>query len=135
MDAPEQRAAQKVLADTLVAFVHGEQAVEEVKRSAAVLFGGSIEGVSDTELLSIFAEVPSTSIASSALNDMQVLDLFVAAQAVKSKGEGRRLIKNGGAYVNNSRVEELDAAIPRDRDVIILRTGKKSYYLVQVTNG
>lgn len=130
---PEARVAQKMLADKLVSFVHGDAALEEAKRSAEVLFGGSISGISDSQLLSIFKDVPSKEIAASELDSMQVPDLFVAAGALKSKGEARRLIQNGGAYINNRRIEGADEAIPRDRSVLILRTGKKAYYLVKIS--
>jgi tyrosyl-tRNA synthetase len=132
--APEKREAQNALADALCDLVHGPEATSKAKRSAQVLFGGSLEGLSNTDLEEIFAEVPSTSYERTKLSGMAFLDLLAETKLVPSKGEGRRLITNGGAYLNNERVTDAqlkisDAALASG--MLVLRAGKKQYHLVK----
>ena len=135
-EAPHKREAQKALADSLVTLVHGEQAVIDAKKSAEVLFGGSIEGLSENQLEEIFSDVPSSTIERSKAGEMTYLETLVETGCVKSKGEGKRLVTGGGAYLNNIRVEDPEAKLS-DTDalkgsLLILRTGKKNYHLVKI---
>lgn len=134
-DNPGQRTAHKFLADELCTIIHGADATEEAQKAGKILFGGSPEGLPAKMLLNIFAEVPSTEQKQNQINEMDVTELFHSAGACKSKGEARRLISNGGAYINNRKVEEADYQIT-DKDLIddqltILRTGKKNYFLIR----
>lgn len=134
--APEKRLAQHVLADHVCDLVHGRQATADAKRSAEVLFGGSIEGIPDHQLREIFKDVPSSEIARSELSTLSLCDLFARTGLTKSKGEARRLIASGGAYLNNNRMIDpdmrLDGPWCAHSELIVLRSGKKSYHLVQV---
>ena len=136
--APEKRAAQKVLADNVCTLVHGEEATKGATRSADVLFGGaSLQGISDDTLVEIFSEVPSTSLARAEVAKLTVIDLFAQAGLAKSKGEARRLIESGGAYVNNERVSDTQSSLStiaqQASAVLVLRSGKKNYHLVKLT--
>jgi len=131
--APEKREAQRVLADTLCALVHGESASAAAKRGAQVLFGGSFEGLSQSELLEIFKDVPSSNIATDKLGALSIVDLFVETGLSKSKSEARRLITSGGAYLNNERVADAELKLSSfsAHNLLVLRSGKKSYHLVK----
>lgn len=133
---PEKREAQKALADNVCTFVHGEEATQEAKKSASVLFGGSLQGLADRQLEEIFSDVPSSSLPRSKAVGMAILDLFSSANLVKSKGEARRLISAGGAYLNNERITDQDLQLTDsliDRSsLLILRSGKKSYHLIKL---
>lgn len=135
-DAPEKREAHTALADDVCALIHGSDAVGQAKRGAAVLFGGSMEGIPEAQLGEIFSDVPSSAVDKAALASLSFLDLMVSAGAVPSRGEGKRLIKNGGAYLNNSRVNEPDLrvsdVVPDGTGLFVLRTGKKSYHVVRI---
>ncbi len=134
--APEKREGQQLLADTICTLVHGTEATQAAKQAAKVLFGGSFAGLSESQLGEIFKDAPSASLPRDQVLAGSVLDLFVSAGAVKSKGEARRLITSGGAYLNNERVEQADNKISdgpiAERSIIVLRTGKKSYHLVRL---
>ncbi|RIL09617.1 MAG: tyrosine--tRNA ligase [Proteobacteria bacterium] len=134
--APEKRECQRVLADSVTALVHGETAVNEAKKSAEVLFGGSLSGVGERQLQEIFSDVPSSSISRIQLSEMSVLDALVHSCLSKSKGEAKRLVASGGAYVNNNRITEGEAqlsSLAADYpNLIILRSGKKSYHLIKI---
>jgi tyrosyl-tRNA synthetase len=140
--APEKRPAQKLLADTICTLVHGEEATLDAKRSAQVLFGGSLEGLSEEKLVEIFKDVPSKTLTKGEVAGATAIDLFVASGALSSKGEARRLITSGGAYINNERVTGETLPLGENpamqealsKNVLVLRTGKKSYTLVKLTS-
>jgi len=133
--APEKREAQKVLADTVCTFVHGEQATQDAKRSAEVLFGGSIAGLSESLLLDIFSEVPSSEVLRSELLEKTAIDILTETEMLKSKGEAKRLISSGGVYLNNERVKDPASSVADflqdGSNVLIIRTGKKNYHLIK----
>ena len=135
--SPEKREAQKKLADLVVELVHGKQAVTDAKKSAEVLFGGSFEGLSEQQLEDIFSDVPSSSIEKAKLKQMTYADVLAETKCVKSKGEAKRLISGGGAYINNERLENPETKLTDnkclDDNLFVLRTGKKNYHLVKMT--
>lgn len=134
-EEPWKRAAQKALADHVTSLVHGATETEQAKAAAAALFGGGELGeIQPTTLAAALRETGGTSVPSAALPN--VLDLFVAAGLVKSKGEARRMVADGGAYLNNIRVEDPEFT-PTAADVVagewlVLRRGKKNFAGVQV---
>ncbi len=132
-DEPRKRSGQKRLADEVTTYVHGAQETEDAKAAAAALFGGGdLHALSSSTLSAALREAGSTRVASL----LPVVDLLVESGLVKSKGEARRTITEGGAYLNNVRIEDPDAE-PRTADLIggswlVLRRGKKSFAGVEV---
>ncbi len=135
MSEPEKRIAQTYLADEVCSLIHGKESVESAKIAAKVLFGGDPTGLPVKQLLEIFSEVPSFSIPKNDLLETKFLDLLVKVQACASKGQSRKLIESGGAYLNNLRIADIDSSITAnnliEEQLLILRTGKKSYFLVK----
>jgi len=135
--APERRSAQKRLADEVCTLVHGLEATNAAKRSAEVLFGGSVEGLDQNELAAIFKDVPSSTISRSDFSGKTVLELIASSKLVASKTEGRRLLCAGAIYVNNIRVTaESDSPCGPTApigNVLLLRSGKKNYQLLKIT--
>jgi len=133
---PDERLAQRKLAEEVTRLVHGQEGLDKAMAASKVLFGGAIDGVRSDELLSIFADVPSAELSSDRVNGVVVVDLAVSSGMCRSKGEARRLIESGGLYVNNRRVESIDekviAAQIIDGRVVVLRSGKKNFYLVRI---
>ncbi len=134
---PEQREAQRALAQTMTRAVHGDAALNKAVQASQVLFGGEIAGLNAVEIGDIFSDVPSSQIAKSAFEGVgkPVVDVLVDTGLTKSKGEARRLIDNGGVYVNNvqaSADQSITLADAVEGQFIVLRKGKKSYMLVQV---
>jgi tyrosyl-tRNA synthetase len=135
--APEQREAQRVLAREVTTMVHGVHAADSAQRASAVLFGSSLADASADEILTVFDDVPSVEVPRVTLADgIATAELLVLAGLVASKGEGVRLIKQGGLYVNDRRVTEergrvnLDHAI--DGRIILLRKGQRERRLVKI---
>jgi len=134
-DKPFLRAGQKRLADEVTALVHGADEVEHAKAAAAALFGGGdLDGIKPDTLASALREAGGTTLPAGELPG--ILDLLVAAGLAKSKGEARRTVAEGGAYLNNVRVEDPELQ-PGTSDLVagswlVLRRGKKKFAGVEV---
>ena len=136
---PGRRAAQRRLAVELTRRVHGDAGLAVAERATEIFFGAEISELSDRQLEGIFADVPSKELPRQMLDGegLAVIDAFVEAGLAKTKGEARRLIAQGGTYVNNRRVDgiemRLGAAQLASPSVMVLRTGKKNYALLRFT--
>ncbi len=133
---PEQREAQRVLAEELTRAVHGEAGLESARKASAVLFGGSLDGLTAADLEGIAADVPSAELSADAVLGQPVIDVAVAAGFLKSKGEARRLVQGGGLSLNNIKVTDPAAIVatdaPVEGKVLLLRQGKKNYFLLKL---
>lgn len=140
-EEPHRRESQRRLAEALTEMVHGPAGLESAQRATQIFFGGEIDTLSDRQLLEIFADVPSQQVSRQRLlaaEGFSVIDALVEAGLCKSKGEARRVLTQGGAYVNNRRVENSDRALGPDdlasETVMVLRSGKKKYALLRFTD-
>ena len=137
LEHPEQRAAQRRLAREVTRLTHGEQALADAERASQALFGGALDGLSGADIADIFAEVPASELPRSAFEaaGKPILDVLTETGMAKSKGEARRLISAGGAYVNNVRVEDPAQLVTTAQLIagrfIVLRSGKKQYHLLR----
>ncbi len=135
---PGARIPQQRLAAEITSMVHGADELTTAKRASAVLFGGSMDELNAVELAEIFSEVPSSEIAGSAFagEGMGVIDLITSCGLASSNGEARRLVKGGGIRINNIPVPDGDHRVTAshaiDERLLVLRKGKKNYYLVQL---
>lgn len=134
---PERRAAQRELAREVTAMVHGPDQVARAERAAAVLFGGSLAEATADDILMVFGDAPSISIRGSSLEDgIGAAELAVRAGLAVSKGEAGRLIKQGGLYVNDRRLNDergqITMADAIGRAVIVLRKGQRERRIVKV---
>lgn len=135
-DQAEKREAQKFLADALCGLVHGKAATEDAKRAAGALFGGSLEGLSDQEILEMLADAPTTTISRADVASLDIVSL-VGSTLAASKGEARRLIQGGGIYLDGERVNDATLQLSTtkllEKGFVVLRSGKKTYHLVKVS--
>ena len=117
--------------------IHGPEGLAAAQRATEVLFGAEVRDLDDRQLTAIFADVPSTELPRSRLTGagLNILDALSEAGLAKSKGEARRTVGQGGAYVNNRRVESIETQLtPADlasETVVVLRSGKKRYALLK----
>lgn len=118
--------AKKVLAYEVTKLVHGEEEAIKARDAAEALFGGG--GNMDM--------VPTTEIDKQQLGDgMNVIDLAVLTGLVPSKGEGRRLINQGGLTINDEKVDSIDLTITLEdfKDgTLMMKKGKKTYHRVVI---
>ncbi|OHB81244.1 MAG: tyrosine--tRNA ligase [Planctomycetes bacterium RBG_16_64_12] len=141
---PARREAQRRLAAELTRLVHGDEGLATARRATDVFFGAEIKikvsdqlAWSDAQLCDIFADVPSRALSLDRLSGdgLSVIDAFCESGLSKTKSEARRLITQGGAYVNNRRLDQIDARLgPADlasESVMVLRSGKKKYALLR----
>ena len=132
-EKPWLRVGHRRLADEVTTFVHGAAETEHAKAAAAALFGGGdLHGLSPSTLAAALREAGSTSVGSL----LPVVDLLVETGLAKSRGDARRTISEGGAYLNNVRVDDPEAE-PQPSDLIggawlVLRRGKKHFAGVEV---
>ena len=135
--APDKREAQKRLAEEVTRMVHGEENLHKAIRASQVLFGGEIADLSASDVLDIFAEVPSSELASETIagDGVSLVDLVINSGFAPSKGAARRLIEEGGIYINNRRISDSQATIDRsifiDGQFLVLRKGARKYHLVR----
>jgi tyrosyl-tRNA synthetase len=135
--APEKRVAQTALASQLCELVHGTDGKQKAEAASSLLFGGSLDDVDSNTLLSVFKDVPSKTITRSEFEQKNaILDILVISEAAESKSAARRLVEGGGIYVNNERVSDSKSTISIDKfidgSVLLLRSGKKKYYLLKL---
>lgn len=126
---PFRRTAQRRLAAEVTTLVHGAEQTAAVEAASGALFsGGSLAGID----AGVLAEALATARPLVTFEPGQSLtDLFVASGLVQSRGEARRAFAEGGAYLNNERVEDADL-VPADADfldgrLLVLRRGKKNF--------
>ena len=134
---PDRREAQKRLAWEVTCLVHGPEAARSAVNASQALFGGSLEGLDGKTLESVFADVPSFSIAPGRIEEgLSIVDALTESGLASSKGEARRLIKGGGVYLNNNRIDDQNLALGKDHllagGLLVLRSGKKKYCLGRV---
>ncbi len=128
---------QRRLAHEVTWLVHGKEEADKAVRASKMLFGEKIEGMTDRDLQSIFADVPSTSIERGRLESgIGILDLITETGLRGSKSDARRLVQDGGAYINNEKVDGLDHVVDTaqlaSESMLVLRAGKKKYHVLAV---
>ena len=134
---PERREAQRELARDVTAMVHSPNQVARAERAASVLFGGSLAEASVEDILTVFDDAPSVSVPAASLESgIGAAELAVTAGLAASKGEAGRLIKQGGLYVNDRRLNEergqVTMADAIGRAVIVLRKGQRERRIVKI---
>jgi len=133
---PGLRDAHRALARELTTLVHSAETTERVETAARALFGqGELSELDENTLSSALAELPRTTISTSQEIPSWV-DLLVATGVVDSKSAARRVIKDGGAYLNNVKVGSEDF-VPTKSDFLcgkyaVLRKGKRDLAAVEL---
>lgn len=122
LEGADIREAKKVLAYECTKITHGKDKADEARKTSEKAFGGSIYE----------ADIPTKELSKSIVSDggISILELFIESGLTSSKGESRRLIKQGGAYLNDVRVSDMNLSVTESdmKDgIIILRSGKKKY--------
>jgi tyrosyl-tRNA synthetase len=138
-EQPEKRESQRKLAEDLTEMVHGVDGLLAAVRASAIFFSGvEIKYVTADQLNEIFADVPSREVSIEKLSDpgLSIVDAFVDTGLAKSKGEARRIVEQGGAYLNNRRVDSFDRCIKSqdivcDASMVVLRSGRKKYAVIR----
>lgn len=119
--------AKEILAYELTALVHGEEEAKKADTAAKSLFAGGAKGGS----------VPTTEITKDELGDgLQIIEVLEKCKLIPSRGEGRRLVQQGGVRVNEEKVTDIGTVITAemcDEDgIIMIQKGKKTFHQLKV---
>ena len=138
---PGARAAQKALARAMTATVHGESALADAQRASEIMFGGGLEGVTESVFQEVLGEVPTKELERSRLDGagLPLVDALVHSGLSASKSQARKDVEGGGIYLNNIRVAEIARAVTMN-DVLfgkylLLRKGKRTYAVLALAPG
>jgi tyrosyl-tRNA synthetase len=134
---PGTRGAHKALAKAVTDLIHGGNATSEAVRASQILFGGELNGISESTFNEIIGEVPTKEIEKSKLGGagIPLVELIVHSGLCSSKGQARKDIEGGGVNLNNIRVTNAQHTVMAGDFLfhgkhILLRKGKKNYVVV-----
>ncbi|MEX0762085.1 MAG: tyrosine--tRNA ligase [Dehalococcoidia bacterium] len=134
---PKKREAQNRLAEEVTRMIHGTDGLDKARRVTHSLFGDDISALSASELEDVFADAPGGQVSRTGLEDgLTVQSLVVGQQVCKSGGEVRRLLAQGGLYLNGERIQDPQRRVTVDDfidgQLLVLRRGAKNYHLVRL---
>ncbi|CAN0890825.1 Tyrosine--tRNA ligase, chloroplastic/mitochondrial [Linum grandiflorum] len=129
--------AQKLLAEEVTRFVHGEDGLQEAMKATEALRPGAETKLDWKTIEAIAEDVPSCLMAYDQVVEMSVVDLSVSSGLLESKSAARRLMKQGGIYLNNNRVDhesrKIEADDVVDGKLLLLSAGKKNKVVVRIS--
>ena len=123
LEGSEINKAKEVLAYELTKLIHGEEEAEKAQEGARALFSKGV----DTD------NMPTTALTADDFTDdsISVLDLLIKCSLIPSKGEGKRLIQQGGVSVDDEKVVDMFAAVSKaqfEKGYVIIKKGKKIHH-------
>jgi tyrosyl-tRNA synthetase len=136
LENPGARGAQTILALEMTRMIHGESAWEEAFRASKILFGASLDKISEATFSEILGEVPTKEIEKTKLDGAgtPLVELLVHSGLCPSKGQARKDLEGGGVNINNVRESNFQRAVTTNDLLfgkhILLRKGKKNYVVV-----
>jgi tyrosyl-tRNA synthetase len=135
---PAAREAHRALAREVTTIVHGKTASDDAVKASEIMFGGGLDGITETLFNDVAGEIPTKALAKARVEGAgsPLVDLLVLSGLCPSKGQARKDIEAGGIYLNNGRVTESARAVALSDLLfgrfILLRKGKRSYCLLRV---
>lgn len=131
---PELREAHKALAREIITDLHGEEEYKKALYISESLFSNNVKNLTSNEIKLGFKGVPEIELN----NEISLIDALITSSIASSKREAREFINAGAISINNEVIKEeeylLSSKIAIDKTYIIIRRGKKKYYLIKVTN-
>lgn len=125
---PHLRIAQKALAKCVVEDIHGKDECDKAIKLSEALFGGSLDGLSAKDIMSLSKMIPNFKIN----EGEKIIDVLVNNDICSSKREAREMLTNA-ITLNNIKITdenyEINKDIAIDEQVILIRKGKKKYFL------
>lgn len=126
LEGAEINKAKEILAYEFTKIVHGEEEASKAKKAAKALFGGGGDS----------SNIPSTEINKDKFKEgIDILTLLMETSLTSSKGEGRRLVQQGGIYLEDNRVEDINTIIKTENfkdGKLMIRKGKKIYHQIKL---
>ena len=137
MSDPGAREAHRALAREVTSIVHGKTACDDAIRASEIMFGGGLDGITESLFNDVSQEIPTRQIEKSRIEGpgCPVVDILVHSGLSASKGQARKDIEGGGIYVNNKRVGEAARTVALNDLLfgryVLLRKGRRSYVLLR----
>lgn len=129
---------QRRLAEEVTRFVHGEEGLVEALKATEALRPGAETVLNSKTIEAIAEDVPSCSLSYDAVLNCCLVDVSVNSGLLSSKSAARRLVKQGGLYLNNTKVENEDKVIEKgdivDGKVLLLSAGKKNKMVIRISS-
>ena len=129
---PHLRIAQKELARCIITDIHGEEEYKSAKHISECLFSSEIKELKAKDILASFKGVPSFKLRSGTT----LIELLVDNNICSSKREAREMLSSGAILINNEKVSDenmiIDGSLAIEEQVIVIRKGKKKYYIAMV---
>ncbi len=130
--------AQKRLAEEMTRLIHGNEGLAKALRVTEGAAPGTDAALDAESLREIAKDMLSTELALSELMGQKFVDIAVKIGLLPSKGEAVRLIQNGGAYLNNQRIDDVNFRVSQDSliggEFLLFGSGKKKKMLVRVSS-
>jgi len=130
-EAPEQRIAQKALAESVTALVHGEEALKEVLNVTESLFQGTFEKLSQKELVMASKSLDTIEVS----HEIGILNALSQTNLASSNREARQFVTSGAVMVNEEKITDINYIIGKEKayygQYVILRRGKKKYSFIK----
>ena len=135
---PQKRAAQRQLARDITLLLHGQNGLDQAERVTRALFGGDVRDLSASEIEDGFDGAPGGYISKHEIDNAAVTlqSVVIGQDLCTSAGEARRLVQQGGLYLNGVRVDDSRRTVTSDDlidgRVLVLRRGSKDHRLMRV---
>ena len=137
-EAPQNRAAQKALAEEVTLTVHGQNGLHQAKKVTDAFFGGDISDLTADQMEDVLDGSAVIEIGREQISGkgIKFSELTVLAGAGKSVGDVRRTVEQGGMYLNGRKITEAAHSVSIndliEGRILVIRRGRKSYYLVKI---
>ena len=129
-EKPEERLAQKTLANEFIKDLRGEDELNKCIHISEALFKGNIKELTKEELEMAINNIPSYEV----LEDKNIVDLLVESTICSSKREAREFINNNSISINGEKINDLEFIIKKEdalyQEYTIVRKGKKKYFVI-----
>ncbi|MBQ9182080.1 MAG: tyrosine--tRNA ligase [Bacilli bacterium] len=131
-EAPHLRLGQKTLAREIITDLHGKEEYDKAVKISEALFSGNIKNLNSDEILIGFKDVPSFEIKDNVI----LIDMLVDNNICSSKREAREFINSGAININGEKMIDenylVDSSIAIDNELLVIRRGKKKYYIAKI---
>jgi len=135
---PGAREAHRALAREVTTIVHGAAARDDAAKASEIMFGGSLDGITEALFRDVAGEIPTTTLGKARFEGAgsPLVELLVQSGLSASKGQARKDIEGGGIYLNNVRVADAGRPVAladlHFGRYVLLRKGKRTYSLLEV---
>ncbi|NLA08408.1 MAG: tyrosine--tRNA ligase [Parcubacteria group bacterium] len=129
---PEQRQAQKTLAEELTKFIHGEKALRKVQKITKALFSNDFKSLNANEIKEALSDVPSYIISNK--KELNIIDLLTEAGISSSKRQAKEDVLNRAISLNGKTISDINYLVTKKdcliENILIFKRGKKNHFLI-----